>query len=97
MRLAALMHRPLSQLGEEMTAEEFGLWRVFLEEEPIGLHAMPAMMAALLAALANGPLQPPEGRKSWRFSDFMPRPWRKPEPKREQPAPVDQFRALFKR
>lgn len=68
-----------------MSAAEFGHWQAFLAEEPIGPAAGLLHMAHMLAALANGPLKPPQGRPSWRAADFLPDLWQPPPP----PVPVD--------
>ena len=74
-----------------MSAEEFGLWMAFLDNEPIGPAASHSMQAELLSALANGPLQPPHGRKSYRALDFIdPQRWAPPVPAAEA-SPLDQF------
>jgi hypothetical protein len=65
------MHCTLAELGDRMSAEEFGLWIEFLDVEPFGPASQPYMLAAVLAALANGPLQPPPGKKKFRASDFI--------------------------
>lgn len=87
MRLAAQTHCTLEELGERMSAEEFGLWSAFLDSEPIGPAGAFAALAELLAALANGPLQPPQGRKSFRAQDFIDvNRWQPPE---QAPPPAE--------
>jgi hypothetical protein len=86
MRLAAQTHRTLHELGEQMTAEEFGLWQAYLQEEPLP-PAHTAALAELIAAAANGKIPPPRGRW-WSALDFMPKRWTgKPKPAPGSPAP----------
>lgn len=73
-----------------MTAAEFGHWQAFLAEEPIGPAAGLLNMAHMLAALANGPLKPPQGRPCWRAADFLPDLWRPPK---EEPPQTRQAHA----
>jgi hypothetical protein len=65
------MNCTLAELGERMSAQEFGLWSTFLENEPMGPASMLAMLAEVLAALANGPLRAPKGRGAFRAADFL--------------------------
>lgn len=80
MRLAVQLHCTLEELGGRMSSEEFGLWLTFQEEEPIGPAAMLPALCELLAALANGPLQPPKNRKVWNSADFMGARWQSRAP-----------------
>lgn len=67
-----------------MTAEEFGLWQAYLQEEPLP-PAHTAAVAEIIAACANGKIPPPRGRW-WGALDFMPKRWQ-PAKKPSQPAP----------
>ena len=96
MRLAAQMHCTLEELGERLSAEEFGLWIEFLENEPIGPASTLSMLAEVLCALANGPLKPPPGRKSFQAADFFDATRWAPPPPVVEVAPIVQFTALFK-
>lgn len=98
MRLAAQTHCTLEELGERMSAEEFGLWIEFQNEEPIGPQAHWLWLAEILASLANGPLKPPAGSKSFSASDFLKRMefWQPPAAAAPPVAPVDQFNAFIK-
>ena len=73
------MHCTVEELGGRMSSEEFGLWLTFNEEEPIGPASLLPALCELLAALANGPLQPPRNRKVWSAADFMGARWLPPK------------------
>jgi hypothetical protein len=94
MRLALRLHRTLGELGEEMTAEEFALWQVFLEEEPLE-PGITAALGELLFAIYQALL--PKKRGSWSLSDFVPKRWRKPDPDAGAPPSADALRAFLKR
>lgn len=70
LRLAALLGRSLHELGETVTAEEFGLWLAFFEKEPMGPAQLMPALAEIRAAMANGPLKAPQGRL-WSSDDFF--------------------------
>lgn len=53
-----------------MTSEDFGLLVAFQEVEPMGPAQLMPALAEILAALANGPLKPPDSRPSWSSRDF---------------------------
>lgn len=53
-----------------MTSEDFGLLVAFQEVEPMGPAQLMPALAEILAALANGPLKPPESSKPWSARDF---------------------------
>lgn len=75
----------VSELSVRMSAAEFGRWRAFWAEEPIGPNASLGMLAAVLAALANGPLKPPSRNELWKASHFAANPWAAdPEPDTEE-------------
>lgn len=76
----------MAELAERMTGQEFGEWLAFLAEEPAGPAASHLHMAHLLAALANGPLKPPQGRPAWRAADFLPKLWQPPPEPAADPA-----------
>jgi hypothetical protein len=95
LRLAAQTHCTLEELGERMSAEEFGLWLEFLDVEPVGPASLPPMLAAVLAALANGPLQPPNGKKKFLAQDFIDLArWDAPPTGPVEPS-AEQIEALF--
>jgi len=98
MQLAALMRCSVDELGERFSGQEFGLWDAFLEVEPIGPSAVLSMFAEVLAALANGPLKPPQGRNAFRSSDFMKADrWKRPAPVAAPTQPTaHDIQALFK-
>ena len=64
----------MQQLADNMTAQEFGLHLALELEEPLPAAQYQAM-GTMLALLANGPLVPPEGRKTWHAHDFAPALW----------------------
>ncbi len=65
------MGMTMQQLGQVMTAEEFGLHLALEQAEPLPAAQWSAV-ASLLAAQANGPLKPPEQGRLWQSADFMP-------------------------
>lgn len=64
----------MQQLGDAMTAQEFGQHYVLELEEPVP-RASFMVLSRLLAAIANGPLQAPAAGRLWGASDFMPDLW----------------------
>lgn len=85
----------VAELGQRMSAQEFGDWCEFLHAEPAPQHTMVPMLAQLLAALANGPLKPPSGSPVWQAQHFMPPdPWAPPPPPVPEPTVAD-FLATF--
>lgn len=69
----------VEQLGQSMTALEFGELLVLEREEPLG-RSWQLAVAHVLAALANGPLQRPQAHRNWAAEDFMPTVWQDDEP-----------------
>lgn len=63
----------LEQLGQHMSAQEFGLHLAIEHEEPLA-PALATAFASVLAAAANGQLKTPQGRL-WAASDFLPDTW----------------------
>jgi len=61
----------MQQLAATMTAQEFAQHHALELHEPAHYQATGAM----LAALANGPLQPPAAGRLWSAQDFAPGPW----------------------
>ena len=94
MRLAQRLGTTVQQLQTQMTAQEFAQHYALECEEPLPA-AQWSMAAALLAALANGPLKEPEPGRTWRASDFMPALWQHnaPEPEADKPATVQDIMA----
>lgn len=64
----------MQQLGETMTAQEFGLHLALEREEPLPAAQWQAV-ASIMAALANGPLSAPAKGRNWAAHDFMPELW----------------------
>lgn len=64
----------MQQLGNTMTAAEFGLHMALEREEPLPQAVMKAL-SELRAALSNGPLQAPAPGRTWHAHDFMPTLW----------------------
>lgn len=73
------MGTTLQTLQHTMTAQEFAQHYALECEEPLPA-AQWSMAAALLASLANGPLQPPEKGRLWRPADYMPALWQQAAP-----------------
>lgn len=90
------MGMTLQQLSDTMTAQEFGQHYALELEEPVPA-AQWSLSAALLAALANGPLKAPKPGRLWQAGDFMPALWQHgaaPEPViAAKPQTVDQIMA----
>jgi hypothetical protein len=64
----------VQHLGQIMTAQEFGQHYALHNQEPMPA-AQWAGLGAVLAALANGPLQAPERGRLWASHDFAPALW----------------------
>lgn len=91
------MRCPVGELGERMTAEEFGLWLAWLENEPADAAVL---WASLMAAIANGPMRKRD-KSNFTAADFLsPERWQAP-PEPSAPATRAQtaaaLRAMFKR
>jgi hypothetical protein len=67
-----------------MSASEFGRWRAFFEQEPVGPGVSMAQWAELMAALHNGPLRK-ASKALWTAADFTRAPWA-PPPAAPKPA-----------
>ena len=89
LRLAQRMGMTMQQLGDTMTAQEFGQHYVMELEEPLSTATF-MVLSKLLAAIANGPLQPPAADRIWGPSDFMPDLWAEADLE-EQPGQSDQL------
>ncbi len=74
----------LNELGNRMSAHEFGLHLALHHGEPL-LAAHHAALGTLMAAIANGTLKTPADRL-WQASDFVRTPWAPPEPVAAAPA-----------
>lgn len=64
----------VQQLAQGMTAQEFGQHYTLSIEEPIPAAHWRGL-GAILAALANGPLQAPAQGRIWAAHDFAPDLW----------------------
>lgn len=82
----------MQQLGQVMTAQEFGLHMALEHAEPLP-HAQWSALATIKAAIANGPLQPPESGRIWQSTDFLPEGGLWPDPDAAQ-APQAQDQAM---
>lgn len=82
----------IGELGDRMTSEEFALWLAYRRTQPFGplLAPLMPMLADMLAAMANGPLQRND-KRLWRADDFLPPRLWAPEP---APAPPSQGPSL---
>lgn len=91
------MGHTVQQLSQTMTAQEFAQHYALECEEPLP-SAQWSIAAAMLAALANGPLKEPEPGRIWRASDFMPALWQHNAPPIEpvQPTTVQDIMAQAK-
>lgn len=64
----------MQQLTESMSALEFAQHHALELHEPMPqVHRL--AVGAVLAALANGPLKPPQPGRLWAASDFTPELW----------------------
>jgi hypothetical protein len=68
------MGMTMQQLGDTMTAQEFGLHLALEREEDLPAPTLRAL-SAILSALANGPLTAPAKGRMWAPHDFMPTLW----------------------
>lgn len=82
MSLCMVFGCTVEQLGASMTAEDFGLWRAFLDEHQIAPEAQPAFMAQVIAAVMNGPMTRKD-KNHFSATDFLPVPW--PKQAKEEP------------
>lgn len=72
----------VQELGDRMTAEEFGWWRDAMQRDLLGWGAMSALLANIAAGIRNGPLKGPRGEGSmWSTDDYI-------EPDRWAPPPT---------
>lgn len=67
MRLARTLGRTLAELGETMSADEFCLWRIAEEDDPLPDPHFSAALIALTTARSLG------GAKNVSLDDFLPR------------------------
>ena len=75
--LAYLWGCPVAEVGQRITADEFGLWRTWMAEHGLTPELRPALVAQLIAATLNGPLQRKD-KQLFKGTDILPLPW--PEP-----------------
>lgn len=75
----------MQQLTESMTAQEFAQHHALERHEPMP-QVQQLAVGAVLAALANGPLKPPEADRLWAASDFAPELWQALAEPAEKPA-----------
>jgi hypothetical protein len=91
----------VQQLRQIMTAQEFGQHYALEIQEPMP-SAQWTGLGALLAALANGPLQAPQRGRMWAAHDFTPALWQDltdiaEAPPKPQALTVEQIMASAKR
>jgi hypothetical protein len=89
----------VSELGERMTAEEFGWWLAMLDTEWIGPQRQAQLLAHIAAGVRNGPVQGPSGKDSlWNLSDFIdPDRWAPPKPVSSKGLDFAQIKGWFSR
>ena len=63
----------MQQLGQDMTAQEFGLHMALDAHEPLE-PAIERAVASLIAASANGPMTRRD-KRMWLAGDFIPEHW----------------------
>lgn len=63
----------VQQLGETMTAQEFGLHAALAVREPLSPSQM-SLVSQLMAAITRGPLKRQDGAQ-WMAADFSPEIW----------------------
>lgn len=80
--LAKTLSCTLEELGERMTAEEYGLWMAWHSREPLdsGWH----QAGVLASVVAN--VNRKAGSDPYRATDFMPDPWKTEEVNEMDPA-----------
>lgn len=101
MRIAAHLHCTLDELGERMSAQEYGWWLLWFDQEPCDPASFAQMWAQQMAALCNGPLTRRD-KRMFQANDFLPADRWKVEPDtpakpmtRQQTAAA--LKAMFKR
>lgn len=77
--LCCVLGCTVAELGDRLSADEFGLWRAWLAEHQAAPEAQPALMAQLIAAVMNGPLTRAD-KQFFKATDFLPQPWPAPAP-----------------
>ena len=76
----------VQELGQRMTAQEFGEWQVFYEREQLHPAAQRYQDAQHMAAIHNGPLSRAD-KSLWKAAHLMPAdPW---APIAPEPPPPD--------
>lgn len=65
------MRCTLDELGERMSAEEFGLWLAWFDQEPCDPASHAQMWAQHMAALCNG-LLARKDKRAFTPADFLP-------------------------
>lgn len=95
MDVAATIGCTVDELGERMSSEELALWLARWRIEPFGPHTLMRVLAEVLAALANGPLERRD-KRLWQPTDFFdPRCWQAArEASRREPT-IDELRRAF--
>jgi hypothetical protein len=91
----------VEELGECMSAQEFGLWLAWFDQEPCDPASFAQMWAQQMAALCNGPLTRRD-KRMFSSEDFLPADRWKDEPD-AAPTPMTRqqtaaaLKAMFKR
>lgn len=78
-RLAALLRCTVAELGQRMSASEFGLWLAFNAVEPILPGTELHLWARQMAAVHNGPMLKRD-KTPWKAADFVGELWASPPP-----------------
>lgn len=71
MRIAAHLRCTLDELGARMSAQEFGWWLAWFDQEPCDPASLAQMWSQQMAALYNGPLTRRD-KRMFRADDFLP-------------------------
>lgn len=99
MHICTVLKCTVSELGERMTAEEFGWWIAMLDMEWISPQRQSQLMAHVVAGVRNGPVQGPHGKDSlWNIQDIIdPDRWAPPQPAASQQVGFAQIKGWFSR
>lgn len=82
--MALALHCTVEELGNRMSAQEFGRWLAYFDEEASDPSSQPVLWSRLMSVLANGSLARKD-KKPFTPEDFLPRRW-VPPPEEAPPA-----------
>lgn len=95
MEIAARLGRTLHELGETMTADEFGLWAALYRTDPWGEQRADLRAGIVSATMVNmAGMTRARGAPPAKPADFMPYAVREADRQVEEPDPMQHFGAL---